>query len=70
MRITKHYQQFFKASSFILASVVLSACGSSSEQELNPVVDHCKQQVEGVNWVALLNSDCAKLSQYNLFADV
>jgi uncharacterized repeat protein (TIGR03806 family) len=69
MKIKKHYQQFFKASAFILAGAVLSACGSSSEQEFNPVVDHCEQQVEGVNWEALLNSDCAKLSQYNLFAD-
>ncbi|OUR67052.1 hypothetical protein A9Q73_06315 [Bermanella sp. 47_1433_sub80_T6] len=78
MKITKYNQRIFKASAFILAGALLSACGSDSDTPADigsgggggdPIFDLCTQEVTGVNWEALLTENCAKLSHYNLFTD-
>jgi uncharacterized repeat protein (TIGR03806 family) len=43
--------------------------GAGTDPGTDPVVNACTQEVTGVNWEALLTENCAKLSQYNLFAD-
>jgi uncharacterized repeat protein (TIGR03806 family) len=64
----------FKTSAFVMAALILSACGSDSTDtsdgsasgETNAV---CTEEVSGVHWQALLTENCSKLSSYNLFSD-
>jgi uncharacterized repeat protein (TIGR03806 family) len=55
----------------------ITGCGSSSDPSDNVLADKETEEVElncqvrngGINWDALSNSECVKLSSYNLFSD-
>jgi uncharacterized repeat protein (TIGR03806 family) len=80
MNITNRFKKLFRVSFFIAAGSVLVACGGAGSDSdtaedsiVDPVVDLveglCAKKDVGVNWEALLTSNCSKLSSYNLFVD-
>jgi uncharacterized repeat protein (TIGR03806 family) len=74
MKMSSHINRTGKLGALFLSSILLSACGSSSEpvsggesMSDNPAI--CTSASTDINWEALLTENCQNLSDYNLFLD-
>lgn len=82
MSLTKLKKLALKGSAIAIATAALAACniqigpdgititqGDGTGSGSDPVSTECGAVTNGVNWGALLEKNCANLSDYNLFAD-